>query len=378
MNSILFEDLVKRDYEYMLQNVRLASSPDAEELLFLGSVEGHAKQGHGYFKDEKGNPIAFPNATREDIVTALGADPYEVKKAYQKQIDEFRGFLERIINGEKPRKYVNNKNQPLFGMDLFKYITIKDHSSILIGAYLASRMDNYFTWRRRVEDRYNIIIGGGECIGASRVKLKELGYTLNDLSGGEFSSEEVSTMVDLKVLYRNVESSHDIVAAFVRNALGKGTNDGLGALFTGRLYGEDALWGFFGTDATDTADKYPPFIYANGQDEQFGDMIKDNEEKIKAYYPNFALATDEETLKFIYAIAKQNFVNETMGLKMVSESQRYFLEKDRETGYTAIESHLDYLRGKIPIKMRIGFGRKITNHEMYEEFEKRFDKIYSR
>ena len=60
MSNVLFEELAKRDQEYMLQNFRLASSPDAEELLYLRSMVGHAKQGHCCFKDDDKNPIAFP------------------------------------------------------------------------------------------------------------------------------------------------------------------------------------------------------------------------------------------------------------------------------------------------------------------------------
>ncbi|MFH1065980.1 MAG: hypothetical protein V1734_05740, partial [Nanoarchaeota archaeon] len=232
-------------------------------------------------------------------------------------------------------------------------------------------MDRYEGWRQKTEEKYNLKIGGGECIGVDRRIAREEGITLESIAKIPHSNDEIEEMIKSGLLCYDVESSPSIVSSYVRKAKGKGTSDDLAVLLAGKLFGFDAAVGLYLCDAIDTWDKYVPFIFKSGQDEQLGDKIKQSEEKIKQHIKGFKLPSDEEVHKFISVIAEVNYK------KMISSSQRYFLQVDPKSGLSPIESHLEYIKGNQVPDVHIGyFSSKLTNHDMYAQFEAKYNEVY--
>jgi len=365
MDSQKFEDIVKNDYNFMLDNVRLCTSEQAKELLLMQSIEGHATEGHGCFRNRrKKERYIFPDAAIEDVVAALGFSPERIKEERQRYIDEIYDFVGDVIIRKKKISYVNRSNSPLFGIDFLGSVLIQSPENFLVGFYLGSRMDNYLQWRSKIEAEQGIKIGGGECIGVNRKIAKQRGISLESIANDAHSAQDVEMLVSEGVLCREVKSTPEIVSGYVRYAEGEGTSDDLAVLLAGRLYGRDAAIGVFLADAVDTWDKYVPFIKTNGQDEALGDIILANAKKIRQNY-GIDLPSESEVKRFIGTISCCKFPD-----GMISNSQRYFLQIDDKTGISAIESHLGYIEGKKPPKMQIGHVNSgMTNNKMYRQFE---------
>lgn len=367
MARIRFKELAKRDFDNLCKRVRLKTSTEIEELLLMQTVEGHAHEGDGCFK-KKGR---FREVTVEDVVYALGYDTDEIKAERQYLIDEMKEFADRIMGGENVTEYSNINGLPLFGAEFLEGIKIKDPAAVLKGIYLGSKMDRYEGWRQETETKYNLKIGGGECIGVNRRITHEEGITLESIAKTPHSNDEIESMIKKGWLCYNVESSKDIVSSYVRKAKGKGTSDDLAVLLAGRLFGFDAAVGLYLTDAVDTWDKYVPFIFKNGQDEQLGEKIDKSKDEIRKHIPDFELPSDDEVHKFISVIAEVNYK------KMISSSQRYFLQVDPKSRLSPIESHLEYIKGNTVPEVHIGyFSSKLTNHDMYAQFEAKYNEVY--
>jgi hypothetical protein len=362
-----FKELVNTDFDNMCKQVRLRTSPEIEELLFMQTIEGHAHEGDGAFRHKK----RFPEVAIEDVVHALGYNTDDIKQQRQDLIDEMKNFTARIMRGDKISRYANSEGSALFRARFLEDMKIQDPAAVLIGIYLGSKMDRYDGWRQETEKKYNLKIGGGECIGVNRKIAREDGITLETIAKIPHSEEEIKDMIKRGLLCYNVESSPGIVSAYVRKAKGKGTSDDLAVLLAGRLFGFDAAVGLYLTDAIDTWDKYVPFIFKSGQDEQLGEKIEKSEEKIKQKLKGFKLPSDDEVHKFISVIAEANYTN------MISSSQRYFLQIDPKAGLSAIESHLEYVKSNQVPEVHIGyFSNKLTNHQMYEQFENKYQQVY--
>lgn len=367
MGNTRFKDLANRDYANLCSRIRLRTNDEIAELLFMQTVEGHAHEGHGAFRKQK----KFSEITIEDVVCVLGFDTEEIKQERQKLIDEMKDFTCSIIRGNDVKRYSNKFGEPLFGAQFLEELEIKDPAAVLKGIYLGSRMDRYTGWRQKAEEIYGITIGGGECVGVNRKLARQKGITFRSIAKMPHTEEEINKMFAENILCSDVESSSEIVSSYVRKAKGKGTSDDLAVLLAGRLFGFDAAVGLYLTDAVDTWDKYVPFIYKHGQDEQLGDKIAKSEEKIRQKIKGFRLPSDEEVYRFISVIAEANYDN------IISSSQRYFLQIDPNSGLSAIESHLEYIKGNKVPEVHIGyFSNKLTNHKMYKQFEAKYAERY--
>lgn len=367
MASTRFKELANRDFDNMRKRVRLKTSPEIEELLLMQTVEGHAHEGDGAFRNKR----RFREVTVEDVVYALGYDTEDIKQERQELIDEMKEFAARLISGESVKEYSNMDGMPLFGAEFLKGTNIQDPAAVLIGIYLGSKMDRYAGWRQESEKKYNLKIGGGECIGVDRKLARQQGLKLESIAKTPHSEEEIAEMIKRGLLCFDVESSPAIVSSYVRKARGKGTSDDLAVLLAGRLFGFDAAVGLYLTDAVDTWDKYVPFIFKNGQDEQLGEKIEKSKNKIRKHIADFKLPSDDEVHKFISLIAEVNYEN------MISSSQRYFLQVDPKSGLSPIESHLEYVKGNQVPEVHMGyFSSKLTNHQMYEQFENKYRQVY--
>lgn len=359
----LFESETCIDYQQLLSNISLRVEDPVRELLLMQSVIGHAQNRHGRFSR------AYPNATLDDIVLALGKDPIKIRRERQKVIDSIVEFAVRIIEGKSCSAYVDNNGSPLLSLTVG--LELKDPAAVLKGMYLAGVMDN-FEWRMKAASKYHFEIGGGECVAVDLDKLRLFG-TLQDLANKEWSEKWMDefkgsgVVIDSKV----AAETNKVVSAYVRHKKGKGTSDDLAIVLAGKIYGKDAAVGVFLGDAIDTWDKYAEILIPGGQDEHLGMLIKQHEETIRRSYPGFELPSVKDVMKFIYTIAMYK------GPHAVSNSQRYMLQVTRRLNQSAIESHLNYVDGKPYKEMHFShLGQELTNTKLYRLFERRFSKNY--
>ena len=71
----LFERLVALDFDYLMAQ-NFAARPGALADLLPQSVLGRAQNGHGWFTDEFGTSLRFPEATFDRVLSVLEqADP---------------------------------------------------------------------------------------------------------------------------------------------------------------------------------------------------------------------------------------------------------------------------------------------------------------
>ncbi|MBU2638828.1 MAG: hypothetical protein KJ955_07685 [Nanoarchaeota archaeon] len=377
MATYKFEDIARRDYNYLLSNVSLGTSRRTKELLLMQSVEGHAILGDGMFnivmgtewrrgkQRQKRRRFQFPETTIEDVIIALRQNPDLIKQERQEMINEATDFMRRLMAGEELTHYINRNGEPLFGINFLKDTRISNPAHVLAGAYIGGRMDKYIGWRQEAEKLYGVATGGGVCIGVNRKKAKEAGIKLEQLARNEHTEEEITALIAAGILCHDVGSSKDVISWYVRYKEGEGTSDDLAVLFAGTNYSYDAAIGLFIADAIDTWDKYVPFIHKDGQDEQLADEICAEEKSIAKKVKGFRLPPKENVLELIALIAEANYDI------MTSSSQRYFLQKQKHAPQCAIENYIGYIRtGNQGRQMHIGHPKsRLSNYGMYKRFE---------
>lgn len=367
-----FGSEVNSDYASLLGNVSLRVRDPVRSLLLMQTLIGHAQNGHGKFRHGRFRS-KYPNATLDDIVLALLRDPEEIRRQRQEIIDSIFDFTSNIIHCPGYPGYVDSKGKPLLALTLD--LGLDDPAAVLTGIYLAGCMDN-FQWRTKVMERYDVDIGGGECV-AVDLEAKEFrmkGLTLEDLAHKEWSDDEIRGLEDAGVIITHdaKASTNKLVSAYVRHKKGKGTSDDLAIVLAGRLYGKDAAIGAFLCDAVDTWDKYAERLVPGGQDEHLGALVRGQEDVIRNAYPNFKIPSEEEVVRFIYTISLEKANNHA-----ISNSQRYMLQVDELAGQSAMESHLNYVMGNHYSPMFLGhINSNVTNVELYALFERRFAKNY--
>ncbi len=360
-----FEQEVRKDYARLLSTVNLRVEEPIRRLLLMQTIIGHAQCKHGEFV------VSYPNATMDDIVLALKLKPCEIRRQRQEVIDSIFEFATEIMMHPNYCCYATPRKKNLLSLTFDA--PLKDPAATLKGMYLASVMDN-FEWRTKTMQKYpGVHIGGGECVAVDLVEVRKYGMTLENLAENAWSETQVTDLKSAGVIIdKSVKAStNKVVSAYVRHRKGQGTSDDLAVILAGKLYGQDAAMGVFLCDAIDTWDKYAEMITPGGQDEFFGSLIKKHEDVIKSNYANFKLPDEDEVTKFIYTISLHK------NRCPISNSQRYFLQVDKETNQSAIESHLKFIQDQSYKPMPLGHIKSgVSNTGLYGLFDKRFKNNY--
>lgn len=115
----LFDHLVTLDFDYLLAQNFAATSRILADLL-PQSVVGRAQNGHGWFTDEFGTSLRFPDATFERVLTVLEAtDPnlkaHLVRQRRGRMLQRFADWL--FVNIDRPELELVVDGQPLFGIE---------------------------------------------------------------------------------------------------------------------------------------------------------------------------------------------------------------------------------------------------------------------
>lgn len=421
-----FTARVNRAFE-RFQREQLDCTPEVKELLAMQSIQGQAQTGWGIFdgrisKGEFGDcrTLLFPNTTIESVIQALGCNVTKIKKRRQHIINDIFKWIDHSCEEVKrvyshPRqqsqdvsmKLLNEQGEPLGGICLFSRIEVSNVLNCLRGVYLGSAMDNYENWRKKVEAKFNVKLGGGECYAINQSNLYRSGLSLKDLSSNQYSEKDRKLLQIRGILLpeEQVESSKHIIMAYVRHAEGEGICDDTAmimAAFLHKIQGKNAFDkdysnGVLLCDSVDTWDKCTPMIWKGGQDELLGTYVKKKFEELGKYFEDkykksgeqmpeklkgkISLnVSDEEVINFIYA------ARELPHSPQPDCSQRYFMKiVNTKKKMPVAEQHLNFIdrfpRGyRNPAQRGMERNFKIGVHKMpaggfYDMLQQRFYKL---
>jgi|GEM_PF-1730789 len=375
----LFDRLVRKDYATMRQTNVIAVSKRVSELMLMQSIPGHAASGHSVFH----NIAYYPNATIEDVYDAIGVDAERVRRERQQLIDDVWDYADRALKNPSDKslsKLTTRDGDPLVGATMFLRHEVKNPLSVLQGMYLASRMDN-FEWRRRVQDRFGLVMGGGRSYAINLLEMTGYGESLESLATEEHSEEFIQAHIGLGTIVDQprVLQEPGVVNGYVRLVRGKGVSDDAAVLTAGLKYGIDAAFGALSTDGCDTYDKSTPVIHSGGQDELLGDYIWDRAEE-RGIDLNL---TDEDVVEFI-VLSAINPVRKT--LYPDCSQRRFFLKSTdgHDRPYYAARLHKELIEkvrdgkdwGKLP-PLSLGFAN-VASTEFYQVYLDRFKEMHEK
>jgi hypothetical protein len=392
----MFNEIAVADYESCRERINLFTSEQIKDLLIMQTIEGHSRKGHGEFSTYG---RSYLNAGVEDVVSALeksnkfGITLGGIKEERQILIDDIYRWAERAIDyslsgGRKKtlplelRQLRNENGEALMGVPFFYNYQVSDPLAVLKGIFLGSRMDS-IKYREMAMERfrgtkYEIKMGGGECVAFDMKKLRNTNIIdvideynmfpntpdgkLNvDFLSKNSLEQYIPKLVEMGiVLDSDAKSTQTVRNGYVRHKVGNGVSDDLAIIIAGYKYGIDAAMGVYLIDAVDTLDKYVPTIVHGGLDERLGTIIQ---ERIPS------IGTDQEITAFIRLIAKSE--NDS-----ADSSQRRFLQIDPLAKKSALESHLQYVTtGKGESEMLFGFDQ-IPSRGFYDKTSERLKMIY--
>ena len=133
-----FERLVSHDFDFLISR-KFAATPGVLADLLPQSVLGRAQNGHGWFTDEFGTALRFPDATFDRILSVLEAgDPnlkgHLVRLRRGGMLSRFREWL--FANLDRPEIELVVDGAPLFGVDFLADRKV-DTRAFLTGLVLA-------------------------------------------------------------------------------------------------------------------------------------------------------------------------------------------------------------------------------------------------
>ncbi len=344
--------LIWQDFKRLHKEEDLLTDPEVEDLLFMQTIEGHSHNGDGAFRGRK-----FVDTTLNDITEALNRDVFVVRSARQLLIDEIYEYAERVLDGENVDHLVNTHGEPLMRCPLFFEWRVKP-KDVLRGLYLGGLMDD-FSVRKRVNEKFHINMGGGKPYLIDFRVMEKMGLDGEMLAHGEHEDKieeykEKGLIIDPSKKIDFLRHS-DIRFQYIRHRKGLGVSDDAAMIVGGLLYSLSVGLGAYLADAIDTLDKFSlKFIE---QDDKLAHIIKRN-------MPDLNI-TDDEVLSFIYLIAIPKEAK-----KYPDSSQRYFLQIDKETNITTLESHYRFLTGKPYPHFKISYER-VLNEEFYRYIKKK-------
>lgn len=366
----LFDRLVALDFDYLFAQ-RFAARPQVLADLLPQSVLGRAQNGHGWFTDEFGTALRFPDATFDRILTVLerGDPNLQGHRVRRRRGDMLRGFgtwlMERLTD---PELELVGPDGPLFGIEFLAGGPVETRP-FLIGLVLAGCMDDWsyrqatMYQHKRTFTGYPFHLGGGEILIVDRQKFELCG--LGDPGATVFDDEQLRTLRHLGVLCSNRHADYsfpDHDQAFFRRQAGDGVCDDLALLWIGARHGYSALLGAFVMDAIDTYDKYLLKLTWGGYDGHLAARIQrwfsEREEQ--------PLVDDREILDLIHFAAKRNDPPIPM-----SSSHRRLIQIEKHSPVPTLLNHWRFLQGEPLYDIKLGYSR-LPASQFYDVAWRRF------
>ena len=351
-----FARLVALDFDYLMGQPFAAPAPNLADLL-PQSVLGRAQNGHGWFTDEFGTALRFPDATFDRVLSVLeqgdpGLKGHLVRARRGAMLSGFGTWLlERL---DRPELELVIGGAPVFGIDFLASGKVETRA-FLTGLVLAGFMDDW-SWRQTAMQLHRttyagtpLHIGGGEIMLVDAEKFALCG--LGDTGAVEFDDEQLRTLRDLGVICRDPAGSyrypeHD--QAFFRRRRGDGVCDDLALIWVGAHHGWSGLLGAFVMDAIDTYDKFLLDLTWGGYDGWLARRVQQHFRDREGR----PLVGDREILDLIAFAAKRNEPPVTF-----SSSHRRLIQTERESAVPTLLNHWQFLQGDPVFDIHLGFSR---------------------
>lgn len=339
------KDLIREDYNRLVKKETLNTTAEIERLILLQSIEGHAHNGHGAFRQRR-----LVDITTSDVVKALGLDRKAIRGKRQVLIDDIFRWAELALSGKQPDELVNGEGKPLLGVPQFSENKVNG-PDVLKGLYIGGLRDDSDV-RKMVEEKYGVNIGGGTCYLVDVKVMKKMGFDAEKLAHSA-NAENIADfrknglIVDIP---DNEVDEDEVHYLYIRDRLGKGHSDDMTMVAAGVLYGRDVALGVWLADAIDTLEKF-----STKYSDQDGDVSRLS--KGCSEYD----ASWDEALERVTLLA----VNPENGEDVPDSSLRYFLLIDKDTGRCGLLSHLDFIDGLPTIPMLLSHSR-IKNTDFYK------------
>ncbi len=352
----LFAGLVTLDFDFLMAQ-DFAAAPRVLMDLLPQSVVGRAQNGHGWFTDEFGTALRFPDATFERVLSILEqADPnLRAHAVRDRRTRMLHGFGDWLLTHLHQSEFdLVGPDGPLFGID-FLADERWDARAFLTGLVLAGRMDD---WSCRETSMYQhkrtftgmpYQIGGGDILLVDRERFELLG--LGDTGRTVFGDEQLDELRRLGVICRNRDGDHIFPVhdqAYFRRRMGDGVCDDMALILVGALHGLSGMMGAFVMDAIDTYDKYLLRLTWGGYDGWLAEQVQ---ERFIAREGQ-PLVGDREIFDLIHFAAKRNDPPTPF-----SSSHRRLIQVERGATTATVINHWRFLQGQPLDDVKLGFNR---------------------
>jgi hypothetical protein len=370
-NRELFDKLVTLDFDFLMSQ-NFTASPRVLADLLPQSVVGRAQNGHGWFTDEFGTSLHFPDATFERVLTVLEAadanlKAHQVRQRRGRMLERFAEWL--FENIDKPDLELVVDGHPLFGIDFLPRHKV-DTRDFLTGLVLAGFMDDWsyrqttMLQHKRTFSGFPFHLGGGDILIVDRAALEQCG--LGDTGDTVFLEDQLRTLRDIGVICRNRHQPYsfpDFDQAYFRRQMGDGVCDDLALIHVGARYGYSAMMGAFVMDAIDTYDKYLLNLTWGGFDTALAGRVQKHFRNTE----DQPLVCDSKILDLIHFAAKRN--DPPAGL---SSSHRRLIQVEKHSAEPTLLNHWRFLQGKEVYEIELGFAR-VPAREFYDTAWKRLN-----
>jgi len=354
----LFDRLAALDFEYLM-SLDFSAGPDTLRLLLPQSVLGRAQNGHGFWRNERGEPLVFRDATFDRVLTALeqvdpGLTAPAVRQERNRRLDRLRDFLlAHMFDAELP---LEDAGRPLLGVELLRGHRV-DTRTFLHGLVLAGWMDDWdqrrmcLSFHRTGFDGQPLRIGGGRTYVVRPDLLAAVGIV--DPGRGEFTPVDIARLQDLGVIAHDPDPDRTYgrpgwEQAYFRLDRHEGVCDDLALIHCGARYGWDAMLGAFVMDAVDTYDKFLWTFHAGGFDGRLAGAVQ------RRWQERFGepLVTGEEILDVIRFAAKLNAPE-----CLLSSSHRRFIQTEHGSRVPTLLNHRRLIDGEPLYDIELGYNR---------------------
>lgn len=369
----LFEALVTLDYDFLMSQPFAAATGNLADLL-PQSVVGRASNGHGYFTDDFGTPLCFPEASFERILSVLevadpNLKPQAVRHRRGKMLGDFCDYV--LAHIDDYELDLSPEGKPIFGIDFLagKKANTRD---FLKGMVLAGYMDDW-SYRANTMRHHRLTfggmpfhIGGGDILIVDAANLEMVG--LGDTGASVFTDQEMRSLTDIGVICRNRHGTYafpEYDQAYFRRQMGDGVCDDLAIIYIGAKFGFDAMMGAFVMDAIDTYDKYLLNLTWGGFDTFLAGRIQ----KHFLTTEDEPLVWDDAIFDLIHFAAKRNdpVVN-------LSSSHRRLIQVENGASLATVLNHWNFVQGQPVFDIKLGFAR-VPGRDFYQYAWQRLKKV---
>ncbi len=352
----LFEGLVNLDFDFLMAQPFEAGARSLADLL-PQSVVGRAMNGHGYFTDDFGTPLCFPEATFERVLSVLEKTDPNLKAHHvrQRRGQMLADFCQWVLkNIDKKELVLSPDGRPVFGIEFLSGQKVATRE-FLTGMVLAGFMDdwsyraNTMRHHRQTFEGMPFHIGGGDILIVDTANFEMVG--LGDTGASVFTDEQMRTLQDIGVICRNRHGEYSFPEydqAYFRRQMGDGVCDDMAIIYIGAKYGFSAMLGAFVMDAIDTYDKYLLDLTWGGFDTYLAGRIQ----KHFLNTEDEPLVWDDAIFDLIHFAAKRN----SPGINL-SSSHRRLIQVEKGASEATVLNHWRFLQGEPVFDIKLGFAR---------------------